>query len=210
MDNKLKEFLKNLKWLGHDGFLYDGKIKIYTDPYQINKVLTKADIILTTHPHYDHFSKDDILKIKKDDTIIVASEGCEDIGNTRYLKPNESTEIKGVKIKAVYAYNINKEFHPKKNNWLGFIIDIDGIKLYHSGDTDNIPEMKEYKCDIALLPVSGTYVMTSDEAVDAALKINPTLAIPMHYGSFIGSDKDANNFKKKLEGKIEVVILERV
>lgn len=210
MDNRINDFLKDLKWLGHDGFLYDGKLKVYIDPYQIKKGLVQADIILTTHPHYDHFSKEDIMKLKKDDTVIVVSEGCENIGNTKYLKPNESVEIKGIKILGVHAYNMNKEFHPKKNNWLGFIIEIDGIKLYHAGDTDNIPEMKDYKCDIALLPVSGTYVMTSDEAVESALKINPKVAIPMHYGSFVGSNKDADNFKKKLEGKIEVVILERV
>lgn len=210
MDKRIDDFLKKLKWLGHDGFLYDGNIKIYIDPYQIKKGLPKADLILTTHPHYDHFSKEDIMKIKKDDTIIVASEGCEDLGNTRFLKPDESIEIKGIKILGVYSYNINKEFHPKKNKWLGFIIDIDDVKFYHAGDTDNIPEMKDYKCDIALLPVSGTYVMTSDEAVNAAININPKIAIPMHYGSFIGSNKDAENFKNKLKGKVEVVILESV
>ncbi len=210
MEKSISDFLKNLKWLGHDGYLYDGSLKIYFDPYQIKGNLPKADIIFTSHPHYDHFSKDDIMKIRKNDTLIVASSGCEDLGNTKYLKPNETAEISGIKVLAVYAYNINKEFHPKKNNWLGFIVEIDGIKLYHAGDTDNIPEMKDYKCDIALLPVSGTYVMTSDEAVEAAIKINPKLAIPMHYGSFIGSDKDAENFKKKLEGKIEVAIIERV
>jgi|UniRef100_A0A7C4U976 L-ascorbate metabolism protein UlaG (beta-lactamase superfamily) len=210
MDDKIKNFLKNFKWLGHDTFLYDGKVKIYFDPYQLMITEPKADIILTTHPHFDHFSKDDIMKIKKDKTNIVATPDSENLGNTIYMKPYETKEILGFKIQSVPAYNTNKEFHPKKNNWLGYIIEIEGLKIYHAGDTDNIPEMKDYKCDIALLPVSGTYVMTSDEAVDAAIKINPKLAIPMHFGAIVGSKKDAENFKKKLEGKIEVIILEKV
>ncbi len=209
MEEKLKEFLKNLYWLGHDGFLLKGKKIVYFDPYQIPSGLPEADVILITHPHYDHLSKEDIKKIEKDDTIIILPKGSERIGNVRYLKPEEETEVSGIKIKGVPAYNINKNFHPKRNRWLGYIMEINGVKIYHAGDTDNIPEMKDYKCDIALLPVSGTYVMTSDEAADAALKINPEVVIPMHYGLFIGSKQDAENLKNRLSGKIEVVIPER-
>lgn len=109
----------------------------------------------------------------------------------------------------VPAYNINKTFHPKANGWLGFIIDFNGTKLYHTGDSDLIPEMKTFKTDVALLPVSGTFVMTPQEAVEAALILKPEVAIPMHYGEVVGDIKDARAFKKGLEGKIEVKILEK-
>jgi len=115
--------------------------------------------------------------------------------------------LEGLTVTAVPAYNTNKAFHPKENGWLGFILNIDGVSIYHAGDSDFIPEMKDLEVDIALLPVSGTYVMTSDEAVEAALAINPKLAIPMHYGAIVGDQSDAANFKDKLDGKIDVVVL---
>ena len=114
-----------------------------------------------------------------------------------------------VKIDLVPSYNTDKDFHPKKNGWLGFIVEIEGIKIYHAGDADFIPEMKDLEVDIALLPVSGTYVMTADQAVKAALAINPKLAIPMHYGAIVGETQDAVNFEKALAGKVDVMILEK-
>ena len=114
-----------------------------------------------------------------------------------------------MKIEIVPAYNINKKYHPKENGWLGFIIDINGECIYHSGDTDLIPEMEGINADIALLPVSGTYVMTADEAVKAALVIKPGLAIPMHYGALVGDEEDARKFEKALQGKVEVKVLQR-
>ena len=105
------------------------------------------------------------------------------------------------------SYNRDKDFHPKQKAWLGFIVEVDGVKIYHAGDTDFIPEMKDLKVDIALLPVSGTYVMTAEQAVEAALAIQPKLAIPMHYGAIVGDDKDALAFKESLKGNIDVLIL---
>ena len=115
--------------------------------------------------------------------------------------------ISGVQIEAVPAYNIDKDFHPQKNNWLGFIITVDGVRVYHAGDTDLIPEMDTFSVDIALLPVSGVYVMTADEAIEAARRLKPGIAIPMHYDSIVGSKKDAIKFKDALEGICEVAIL---
>ena len=115
----------------------------------------------------------------------------------------------GVHILAVPSYNTDKQFHPQANGWLGFIITIDGISIYHAGDTDVIPEMKSFNVDIALLPVSGTYVMTADQAVNAALDINPKIAIPMHYGAIVGDANDAETFKNKLAGKVNVTILQK-
>jgi L-ascorbate metabolism protein UlaG (beta-lactamase superfamily) len=112
-----------------------------------------------------------------------------------------------VKVAAVPSYNTDKDFHPKKNSWLGFIVEVEGVKIYHAGDTDFIPEMKGLSVDIALLPVSGTYVMTAEQAVKAALEIKPKLAIPMHYGAIVGDEGDAMRFKKALDGKVDVLIL---
>jgi L-ascorbate metabolism protein UlaG (beta-lactamase superfamily) len=110
-------------------------------------------------------------------------------------------------IEAVPSYNRDKDFHPQGNGWLGFIVETAGVKIYHAGDTDFIPEMKDFDVDIALIPVSGTYVMTAEQGVKAALAINPKLAIPMHYGAVVGGDEDAAQFKKDLEGKVDVLIL---
>ena len=125
------------------------------------------------------------------------------------MKPGESLDVDGLKIESVPSYNKDKDFHPKKNGWLGFIVETEGVRIYHAGDTDRIPEMKDFEVDIALIPVSGTYVMTAEQGVRAALDIHPKLAIPMHYGNIVGGEEDAIQFKKDLEGKIEVLILQK-
>ncbi len=192
-----------LKWLGHDGYkiLFDNMI-IYIDPYEM-KETDKADMILITHEHYDHCSIADLKKLTKKDTLIVATpdvtsklSGKVNGGNIKLVKPGDSFIYKNIQIKAVPAYNINKPFHPRDNQWLGYLIKIKGITFYHAGDTDLIPEMADISADVALLPVSGTYVMNVEEAVEAAKKIMPKIAIPMHYGKIVGEKKDAEEFKK--------------
>ncbi len=160
---------------------------IYTDPFQIKKP-DKADIILITHEHYDHFSPDDIKKLLTPDTIIVLPKDCS--GKIRakeiIVKPGDKITVEGIEIEVVPSYNTNKKFHPKEKGWVGYIFKIMGKRIYIAGDTDYIPEMKTFKdIDIALLPVSGTYVMTAEEAVQAAIDIKPKIAIPMHYGSIV-------------------------
>ena len=125
------------------------------------------------------------------------------------MRPGDRLSVKGLEVEAVPAYNLNKDFHPKDAGMLGFVVNIGGVRLYHAGDTDFIPEMKGIKTDVALLPVSGTYVMTADEAVEAALTIKPKVAIPMHYGAIVGDKNDAEHFRDQLAGRIEVVILEK-
>jgi len=206
----IKDIAKKIVWLGHDSFRIDASKTIYFDPYQIPSG-PKADLILITHEHFDHCSPDDVAKVQHSGTVIVTEKDAATklTGDVRVIKPGESLTVDEVTIEAVASYNTDKDFHPKKNAWLGFIVGIEGVRLYHAGDTDVIPEMNGFSVDIALLPVSGTYVMTADQAVKAALAINPKLAIPMHHGTIVGSDQDAINFKKALEGKIEVVILQK-
>ncbi|MBN1228094.1 MAG: MBL fold metallo-hydrolase [Deltaproteobacteria bacterium] len=206
----VEDLIKKMTWLGHDCFRIEAEKTIYFDPFEISSG-PQADIILITHDHYDHCSPDDVAKIQGPDTVIVAEKDSAKklSGDVRVMKPGDSVDINGLVVHAVPSYNIDKDFHPKKNGWLGYIIDIDGVKLYHAGDTDFIPEMSDIAVDIALLPVSGTYVMTADEAVRAALVIKPRVAIPMHYGSIVGDEHDAVRFKTALEGEVDVVILEK-
>ena len=170
-----------------------------------------ADIILVSHDHFDHCSSEDILKIQAKGTSIITDKASAGklTGAVRIVKPGDRLTVQGIEIEIVPAYNTNKQFHPKSDGKLGFIITVDGVRIYHAGDTDFIPEMKNIKADIALLPVSGTYVMTADEAVQAALAIKPKFAIPMHYGAIVGAESDARRFADKLEGKIAVTILKQ-
>lgn len=204
----VQEMKDRIEWLGHDGFRVDASKCIYIDPYEI-EAGKPADLILVSHDHFDHCAPEDVAKVQKDDTIIVTEKDSAKklSGDVRIVTPGEQLDLGGVVVEAVPAYNTNKDFHPKANGWLGFILDMDGVRVYHAGDSDFIPEMKDLKVDIALLPVSGTYVMTSDEAVEAALAIKPKLAIPMHYGAIVGDQNDALNFKDKLAGKIDVHVL---
>jgi L-ascorbate metabolism protein UlaG (beta-lactamase superfamily) len=206
----IDDFSKRIHWLGHDGFRIDASKTIYFDPFQIVGG-PKADLIFITHEHFDHCSPEDVSKIQGPDTVIVTEKdsALKLTGDVRVIKPGDSLMIDGVKIVAVPSYNTDKDFHPKKNNWLGFVVEVDGITVYHAGDTDFISEMKDLEVEIAFIPVSGTYVMRSDQAVEAALAIGPKLAIPMHYGSIVGSEQDAKAFKDALEGKIDVKILQK-
>jgi L-ascorbate metabolism protein UlaG (beta-lactamase superfamily) len=207
---RAQDLAKKIAWLGHDGFRIDAEKTIYFDPYEISGG-QKADLILITHEHFDHCSPEDVSKIQQNDTVIVTEKdsAAKLSGDVRVVAPGDRLTVDGINIEAVAAYNVGKNFHPKANGWLGFIVEVEGVRVYHAGDTDFIPEMKDLQTDIALLPVSGTYVMTADEAVEAALAIDPQIVIPMHYGSIVGEDQDAVKFKDALGQKYEVILLDK-
>ncbi len=199
----------NIRWFGHASFeiIGNGK-KIFIDPYVVPENIEKADILLITHSHYDHCAN--IEKVSDENTKIVAPADCKDkVGNHKFypVKEGEELEIDGIKIEAVPAYNVNKNFHPRGFG-VGYIIDINGFRIYHAGDTDRIPEMKNFKVDLALLPIGGTYTMDEYEAAKAVEDMKPKYVIPMHYNWLEGLEKDPEKFKELVKDS-KVIILEQ-
>jgi L-ascorbate metabolism protein UlaG (beta-lactamase superfamily) len=201
-----------VSWTGHDGFRIVGSDNhnrqriIYIDPYQLsNKYQSKndADIVLVSHDHFDHMSIDDLRQIINDDTSIIAAKECVEklkelkMYDVKGIKPGEKIIAKDLSIEAVHAYNTNKKFHPKSDDKVGFVISITNNRIYHAGDTDLIPEMESIRPDIAFVPVSGTYVMNAEEAAKAVNELlrPKKIALPMHYGSIVGTEADAKKFK---------------
>ena len=213
MDTKLTA---GLHWLGHDCFRIEWEgVTIYIDPYRI-KGGPPADLILITHDHFDHCSPDDIARIQKPATtfVTVAAAAANLKGNVEIVKPGDELTLHGVHIRAVPAYNTNKfrspgnPFHPKEKGYVGFVLTLGDRRVYHTGDSDHIPEMAQIKTDVALLPVSGTYVMTVEEAVEAAKTLQPKVAIPMHVGAGIGELAFTQTFKSLATVPVEILPLE--
>lgn len=201
----------DINWLGHDGFQIKAKNRvIYIDPYDIPEGLAAADLIFLTHHHYDHCSRTDVEKISTPKTLIVANKKTLDtLGRGEYQMQavgvkKEPVDIRGVSLKAIPAYNTDKHFHPKEDEGLGFLITVDKTSIYHAGDTDRIPEMDGLQCDYALVPVSGTYVMSITEAVAAAERIDAKTFIPMHYGKIVGHANMGKEFKQLCKKHVEV------
>lgn len=203
--------LENISINTHSSIRIQDDVVIYADPFEITKEVHDADIILITHNHFDHFSPDDIRKVTKHDTFLICPDALtesNELGiNVIKMKPNERLDISGVVIESVPAYNINKPFHPKANGWLGYIVNSsENGRIYIAGDTDLTDENKAVECDIALVPVGGTYTMTYTEAAELVNIIRPKYVVPTHYGSVVGSPKDGDNFFNSVDREIKVVL----
>jgi L-ascorbate metabolism protein UlaG (beta-lactamase superfamily) len=210
-----------IRWLGHDGFEFqDDAETLVIDPFKLDKE-ARADFLLLSHEHYDHCNAEDIRKVLKPNTVAVAPPSCKEelakagVKEVKTVKPGDTVRVGGFEINTIPAYNTNKfkepgrPFHPKSDQKVGYVIKTkSGTTIYHTGDSDVIPEMDDLRPDIALLPVSGTYVMTSDEALQAADRIKPKIVIPMHWGTIVGSKEDAENFKRKAKVQVEILVRE--
>ena len=207
--------LNNIEVLYHSSIRINKEKTIYIDPFKIDRNYNDADIIFVTHDHYDHYSEEDIDKVINENTVIVIPEEL----LTKVLKkginkdaivtvePDKKYMVQGIKFETVPAYNINKTFHPKENGWVGYVIEINGIKYYIAGDTDITEENKKVKCDVAFAPVGGTYTMDFKEAAQLVNEIQPKVAVPIHYGSVVGTKQDAEEFIKLLHTNVKGVIL---
>ncbi|MBN2173187.1 MAG: MBL fold metallo-hydrolase [Bacteroidales bacterium] len=206
--------IDRIEWLGQATVkITTGNLKIYVDPYMITNK-DAADFIFITHSHNDHLSMDDIRKVSDSQTRIFAAYDCipklSDAGfmRIRGVAPGDREDLEHFKFEAVPAYNVKKtNYHPKSNRWLGYIFEVEGKRIYHAGDTERIPEMKSFRCDIAMLPLGQTYTMNSvEEAVEAAKDVRAKTAIPIHYGLYEGKKEDALKFRELLQNEVEVII----
>lgn len=206
--------MEKIKVLCHSSIKIMGEKIIYIDPFHIEKEEKDADYIFCTHSHYDHFSPEDIKKLRKQNTKLVVVEDLKEKAfelvkkeNVILVKPNRDYQIDNLKVTTTYAYNVTKPFHPRENNWVGYRITTKEKTYYIAGDTDNIPEIQKIKADVALLPIGGTYTMDYQEAAKLANAITVSKIIPIHYGTIVGKKEDAESFKKLVKEKeIEIQI----
>ena len=207
--------LENIEVLYHSSIRINKDKIIYIDPFKIDKNYNDADIVFITHDHYDHYSEEDIDKvINKNTTIIIPEELLTKLLRKGINKnaiitvePNVKYMVQGIKFETIPAYNTNKSFHPKENDWVGYIITLNDIRYYVAGDTDITEENKQVKCDVAFVPVGGTYTMDFKEAASLINEIKPKIAIPIHYGSIVGTEQDAIDFIRLLHPEIKGIIL---
>lgn len=201
-----------ITWLGHDGFkIESGGETLVIDPFKLKRNVP-ADYVLVSHEHFDHLNAEDLKKVVKprETTVVSIAAAKDEVSKVspkefKVVKPGDRIKLGSFDVRAVPAYNTNKfaepgkPFHPKQDGKVGYVVTTkSGVSIYHTGDSDLIPEMDDLKPEIALLPVSGTYVMTVDEAVEATKRIKPKIAIPMHYGAIVGSEDDARRFKNSV------------
>ncbi len=207
--------LENIEVLCHSSIKINKEKVIYIDPFKIENNYNDADIIFITHSHYDHYSEEDINKVKNNETTIItpydASTKLLESGikedNVILVEPNNRYNVKGINFETIPAYNTNKKFHPKENGWVGYIIELKGNRYYIAGDTDITEENRKVKCDVAFVPVGGTYTMDFKEAADLINEIKPKIAVPIHYGSIVGTKQDGIKFSKLLDSGIQCKIL---
>lgn len=207
------EIIKKITVFTQNSIRVDSSIgKIYIDPFRMNEEPGDADYILVTHDHFDHFNPEDIPKVSKGVSILVVPENMKEkakevsgvVGKIVTVKPGENTTVDKLSIETIPSYNIGKPFHPKEAGWVGYILDVDGKRIFISGDTDATDEAKKVKCDIALVPIGGKYTMDAKEAAELVNIIRPEVAIPVHFGGVVGSPNNADSFKKGVDAGIKV------
>ena len=197
-----------IQWLGHASFKISHKDEvIYIDPWKIRNEAHDATLVLVSHSHYDHYSSDDIARVSSANTKLIApADVIAQHGEGEQISPGSKKDINGVSVQGTAAYNPGKQFHPKSNQWLGFVIRTDSKRIYYAGDTDLTEEMKALdNISVALLPVGGTYTMNAAEAAEATEHINPEMAIPYHWGDIVGGRKDAEAFAKKASCEVKIL-----
>lgn len=206
---------ENIRVLTHSSIrIQSGDTVLYVDPYKVSGRPQDADYVFITHDHFDHFSPEDIEKVSCDKTVLVVPEKMRDkvlqeADETRGIipvKPDAPYDINGFSFETVPAYNRLKPFHPKTAGWVGYIFCLDGKRIYVAGDTDATPDAKKVRCDVALVPVGGTYTMNASQAAELVNTIRPAAAIPTHYGSVAGSAADAESFREKVDPAVHVEI----
>ncbi|MCH5266101.1 MAG: MBL fold metallo-hydrolase [Lachnospiraceae bacterium] len=203
---------ENIEVLTHSSVRLKGEKVLYIDPFHIEDNPADADIILITHDHFDHFSPEDIDKIKKQDTIMVVPEKMKEqaegisCGQCITVLPGMRKQFGGIVVETVAAYNNAKPFHPKENDWVGYVVEFDGTRIYIAGDTDMTEENRRVVCDVAMIPIGGTYTMDAKEAAELVNAMKPKVAIPIHYGSITGTKEDAEIFKAAVEPPVLVEI----
>ncbi|HQG03021.1 MAG TPA: MBL fold metallo-hydrolase [Thermoleophilia bacterium] len=210
--------LEHVHWLGHDTFRIDGSSVVYVDPWKLPPRQPQADVILVTHDHYDHFSLPDIDKVAGPGTIVVGPSCVTDQLPGRAvspIRPGQTITAATATVTAVAAYNVDKfkspgvPFHPRSAGYVGYIIDMDGMRIYHAGDTDPIPEMDDIDVDVALLPVGGTFTCTAQEAASVCARLKAKVAVPMHFGDIVGSERDARRFQELCSIPVTILRAER-
>lgn len=195
--------LEGFTWYRQSAYRWKGAgLTIYIDPWGVTPQDGPADVIFITHAHFDHYQPDEIAKVKTSKTRMVAPRDIakELSGEVTAVKPGDSFEVAGIKGQAVPAYNTHEarlQNHPKANHWVGYVLQLGGIRYYHAGDTDHAPELDSVKTDVAFVPIGGTYTMEPPEAAGLVKAIKPQLAVPMHYGFVVGVPQDADRFARE-------------
>ena len=211
----MNDFMARFSINCHSSIRCGGDKVLWFDPFRVADLSHGGDVIFITHEHYDHFSPEDIQRVMKPDAVIVLPESCRDAALTAgfdperlmTVQPGETYQVRGVSFETVAAYNIGKKFHPQASRWVGYVVTVEGRRVYVAGDTDDTPETRDVRSDAAFLPVGGTYTMTAAEAAALANAIRPQTAVPTHYGSIVGEKSDGSAFAAALDAGIQCVKL---
>lgn len=213
MDDILSRFSINC----HSSIRYAGAMTVWFDPFRVADAPCDADVVFVTHDHYDHFSPEDIRRVMKPDAVLVLPETCVAAAlragftpaQLLPVRPGEAYTVQGLPFTAVPAYNLGKPFHPRGNRWVGYVVTLEGRRVYVAGDTDDTPDARSVSCDVAFLPVGGTYTMTAAQAAGLAAALRPQIAVPTHYGCIVGERTDGAAFAAALPADISAVQLIR-